>query len=166
MTCKETTPTFTNEICLLNLVVVSILTDAVLVKQPVPVRVLGLVIVVVWPAVFIHHKCRLGHLAVHHRHRSLLLPLLVPPKLIPSQQLGGDVEIDEELCFIILQPRRERSRKRKSENSLNLGNKCITSKTFLEVLQSETAKKEAEKQENEEENNEKAQKPKESNKSK
>lgn len=47
MMCEERTPTFTGKICSLNLVVVSILTKAVLLKEPVPVCVLGLVIVAV-----------------------------------------------------------------------------------------------------------------------
>lgn len=64
---------------------------------------------------------------------------------------SGDVEIDEDLCGIMLQPLRDVSGKRKRvARRLNPSNRCITSQVFLEALRSENERKEKEQKEKEE----------------
>ena len=64
---------------------------------------------------------------------------------------AGAVEINEDLCGIMLQPRRNITGTRKrAASTLDPGNKCITGQVFLEALRSETERKEKEKREKEE----------------
>ena len=64
----------------------------------------------------------------------------------------GTVHIDEDLCSIMLDPRRKTSttnRKRRN-NALNPSNSCITGQLFVAALQSENKRKERERKEKEE----------------
>ena len=85
---------------------------------------------------------------------------LTPPNATQPFKIStpsGDVQIDEELCSIMLQPMREVSGKRKRvARNLDPGNKCITGQVFLEALRSENARKEREQKEKEEKKKERA----------
>ena len=58
--------------------------------------------------------------------------------------------MEEELCRIMLQPRRNLTKRKRAGSRLDPENKCITGRVFLEVLRSENERKENEKREKEE----------------
>ena len=62
---------------------------------------------------------------------------------------SGDVQINEDLCSIMLKPVTSHSGRKRTNKSLDPGNKRITSKIFLDAIMSEANKKENETEEKE-----------------
>ena len=57
---------------------------------------------------------------------------------------SGDVQIDKDLCSIMLKPITSCGGRKRTNRSLDPGNKCITSKIFVDAIRSETNRKEKE----------------------
>jgi hypothetical protein len=54
---------------------------------------------------------------------------------------SGDVEVDEELCGIMLMPKKSANGSKKVRRSLNPSNTCITGEVFLQALRSESERR-------------------------